>query len=259
MDEQTAKSIGENIAYIVLGFAAFLNIFKYFYSWIKEFFNKKKEDKKNKDSEVNINILNSPIDTSFKLSNDDYRCFLYFLLEQSKLLKSINELNSIILKEQMDYLHKHIQSIKIIVTDIMMTLLKDAGISDIHYGTYFTNFENFMEICETNVQVSFRQMCRNTHFLKYSISEYKDIVDTNILLIEGSLRELLRKRYPQKDNIKNFNKIYQTQSRIHTELKDCFDYARDVSIAFEAKLKSTKDCFEKEVSKVIGVEYTLDQ
>lgn len=252
MDNQSAKNTGEIIAYIIIGLAAFINIFKYCYSWIKDFFNK---DKEKKTASIVINNTSQFDSTSFK---DDYRYFLYFLLEQGKILKAMHDMRSDILKEQMDYFDKHVQNIKILITNIIVELLKEADIPEDHYMTYFSNFENFMEMCEGKVKGVFRQMCKDNHFSEYSNNDYRDLVNKNIVIVEGTLKELLRKRYPQKDFIKNFDRVNTTQAVIRHGLQDCFEYARDFSTERETKVKQAKECFEKQVSDIIGMKYSLE-
>lgn len=256
MDKELLQALGQWIASgIVLGYA-FIKGIKKAYEMVKDLFEKKK--KQNKNSEVTVNISNPCTSFDLQEHSKDCKYFLYFLLEQGKILKAMHDLRSDILKEQMEYFGKHTQNVRVVVTNIIIELLKEANIDEIHYGTYFANFENFMEVCESKLQTKFRQMCRDNHFSSYSIFEYKEITNRNIAIIEGMVKDLLRKRYPQRQFIKNFNRIYNAQPVIRTALKDCFEYGRDIALERENKVRQAKECFEKQVSEVIGMKYSLE-
>ena len=99
----------EKIAGVVIGLAAFLNVFKFLYSWIKDTFSKKP---KTDGSNVTVNVNSHLTPESFKESD---RYFLYFLLEQGKILRAMHDMRSDILREQMDYFNKHIVNFKILI------------------------------------------------------------------------------------------------------------------------------------------------
>jgi hypothetical protein len=261
MDDQSAKSTGELIAYIILGIAAFLNVIKYVYSAIKDLFKKNKGKDKNSDinSEVNINVNSTGLpneDLSHFKENDRY--FLYFLLEQAKILNALNNVKSDILSEQMEYFNKSIMNIKMEITKVIVDLLRDAKIEEDSYTTYFSNFENFIETCEGRLKDIFRNMCKDNGFSKYDSIQFKELINKNNAIILGTVAELLRKRYPQKDFIKNFNKIYQLKSSLKESLDDCFITARKIVIDKETKVVQAKECFEKQVSEIIGIKYSLE-
>lgn len=230
-----------------------IKLFKFILPFIKNFFTKSPKQT----NQVTVNVGKQPT-LIFAGEKEDYRSFLYFLLEQGKILRAMHDMRSDILKEQMDYFNKFIQNIKNSITEIMIELLKEAGLEDFHYVTYFSNFENFIEVCEGKVQLIFRKMCKDNHFSEYSQFEYRELIDKNVRIIEGNLNELLRKRYPQKEFIKNFDRIYESQKTLYIGLKDCFEYARDIAIERETKVKNAKESFEIQVSEIIGMKYSLE-
>lgn len=256
MEKQTIETIGQYFASIVIGIYAFVKGIQKAYNVLKDFFIKK-QDKS--ESKITVNV-GSPVEPSrnFKASKEDYRYFLYFLLEQGKINKAMHDLKSDVLKEQMEYFFKHVQNIKIIYNSIIIDLLKDAGIEDIYFGTYFSNFENFMEVCEIKITALYRRMCKDNHFIEYSHQEYKDLIDRNITILEGSLSELLRKRYPQREFIKNFQKIYEARPMIINGFKDCFEQAREVALEKSQKVLLAKCNFEKRVTEIIGEPFSLE-
>lgn len=258
MDKSILESIGEWLAYGIIISLAFFKTFSFLFDKIKLFFEKDKNKNKDKDSiTVNVN-QSSPHKITPKDMQEDYRYFLYFLLEQGKILSAMHNMRIDILREQMEYFNRHLQNIKVSINNIIIELLKDAGIDDIHFGTYFANFENFTEVCEGKITVLFRSMCKENHFSEYSTSEYRDLSNRNIKILEGSIKDLLRRRYPQKEFIKNFDRIYETHPLIRSGLLDCFEYARDIAIEKETKVKCAKQNFENQVSDLIGMKYSLE-
>lgn len=256
MEKQTIETIGQYFASIVIGLYAFIKGVQKGYNALKDFFIKKEQKQ---ESKVTVNVGSTITPSSdFKASKEDYRYFLYFLLEQGKINKAMHDLKSDVLKEQMEYFFKHVQNMKLVYNSIIIDLLKDAGIDDIHFGTYFSNFENFMEVCESKITTLYRRMCKDNHFIEYSQQEYKDLVDRNINILEGSLSELLRKRYPQREFIKNFQKIYETRILMLNGFKDCFEQARDIALEKSQKVLLAKCNFEKRVSEIIGEPFSLE-
>lgn len=216
-------------------------------------FIKRLTEKKSSEGKVTVNVNSSP-----KIIDDNYKDFLYLLLEQGKILKAMHDLRSDVLKEQMDYFRKHTQSIKMNVTNIMVELLRDAGIEDTNFGTYFTNFENFIDVAEIRIEQKYKQMCVDNHFSEYTIKEYSELIDRNICIIEGTIQEVLRRRYPQQKYIKNFDKICEIKNDLNLGLKDCFQFARDVSIEKETKVNNARCIFESKISKIMREEYSLE-
>jgi hypothetical protein len=255
--DYTAKQVGEFLAYGTAVLYAFFKIFQNIYEFIKKFTSKEKDN--DKKGEVTVNINNPFNVPDFSISGkDDYRYFLYFLLEQGKILKAMNDMRSDILREQMDYYNRHVINLKVAITNIMVELLRDAGIAEDNYTTYFSNFENFIEVCQSKIQDIYRQMCKDNHFSEYTNLEFKEIVNRNSTIIIGTIAELLRKRYPQKEYIKNFDRIYRVKNSLRTSLEDCFEHARETSINRECKVKKAKECFEEQVSSIIGMNYSLE-
>ena len=227
---------------------------KYLYPFVKVLFT----EKTNK-TDVTVNLNNNPLE-NFKnnvISKQGDK-FLFYFLEQSKILYALHNLKHEILTEQMDYVKKHSHKIKQEITNTMIDLLKEAGIEDFDYTSYFSNFENFIDYAGREILDQFEEMCKKNHFSEKSLSEYSELVDTNTSLIEENIKDLLRKRYPQRKYIKNFNKIYSVQNNLKESLLDCFEYARKIAIQKEEKVNTAKVCFEIQVSEIIGIKYSLE-
>jgi hypothetical protein len=240
--------------FAVFCYAAYKSIQK-FVPFLKKIFDK---DSK---SSVTVNVGNKICSEElldFPQLNGNAQYFFILLLEQNKISNALNNLKIDVLREQMDYFFKHIKNVEMATANIIIELLKEAGIDDISYSTYFSNFENFIEVCRDRINDIFRSMCKENHFSEYSQIEYSELVDRNINIIEGSIKELLRKRYPQREFIKDFKKVYSLQGMIRAGLKDCFEYARDVAIEKKDKVYKAKECFELKVFKVTGQKYSME-
>jgi len=248
-----AKQIGEYAAYGIAVAYSFFKIIQNIYTALKDLITKKVE--KQKENSVVVNVGNTP---TIKNEDDFIFRFMALFFEQGKVLKAMYDMKSDILRDQMEYYFKHVQAIKISTSNVIVGLLKDADLDDVHFGTYFNNFENFMEIVESQSLTIFRRMCKENHFSKYTNSEYKELVNRNISIIEGNINELFRKRYIQRLYIKNFSRMEAINPLIRSALHDCFDTARTISIEKETKVKIMQEDFENEVSKLIGKKYTLN-
>ena len=187
----------------------------------------------------------------------DYRDLFKFLTDYTKILRMKHDLSVDILDEQTSYAKKHIQIVRIALTDVVLELLRDAGIEDTHYATYFSNFENFVDMCEGRIKDDFKEMCINNHFAEYTTYEFKGVIERNISILEGTLRDLLRKRYPQSQFINNFKKIFEVNLLIRTELKDCFEYAREVAIDKRKQFFNAKEEFDKKSLETVGMKYEI--
>ena len=130
-------------------------------------------------------------------------------------------------------------------------------IEDVYFGTYFSNFENFMDMCENAVRLEFRQMCRENGFSQYNTVDYRVLVGDNITLLEGLISGLLRKRYPQKEYINNFKKLYKIANDIKSGFKDCFENARNVAVIREAVVKKDIEEFDCKIFNLTGEHYHL--
>ena len=247
MEKKILESCGEYTAYIIIGLVAFIKVLTTSWKSLKDFLNigKKTEE-----------IKKEFIIQSF---SDDSKYFLYFLLEQNKILKALHDVKSDILKEQMDFFDKQLKAIKINYVTLICDMLNTAGIEKSNFSTYFSNSENFIDLCGYYIKSSYRQMCKDNHFSEHSPIEYRALIDKNIFLIDGIIDELLRKRYPQRQFIKDFDSKYQyLRSSLHDMLKACFEQARDVAIEKETIVYEAKENFEAEVSKATGMKYSLD-
>ena len=196
--------------------------------------------------------------TEFTGSKQDFQSMTIFFLTQGKILSAMHNLKPDIWKEQKDYFNRHRQNIKMVATNIIVELLKEAGIDDTHLTTYFSNFENFSEVCEIRVLNKYEEMCRDNHFAEYSEKDYKELVNRNIFIMENILGDLLRKRYLQREYVKNFKRLYDIKPLMQNSLKDCFEQAREVSMEKAKKVQEVKECYEKEVSAVLGIKYSLE-
>ena len=248
MNNNIAENIGQYTAYATIVLYAFIKIIIASYSYLKTFLSKK--EKKEKDR-VTVNVNN----TDFKGNKDDHRYFLYFLLEQGKILKLVDNMHSDILKDQMDYFEKHVRNYRMVITNLLVDLLPALKLNDSGYNNYFLNFENFVEICEYKIQDIFRQMCKANHFAEYSSTEFRDLIQKNKAIIVGTIDELIRKRYSQKDFVSYFNGEYI--KLLQDSVQDCFEYARDISFEKEQKIRTIKEEFEKQISDLIGIKYSL--
>jgi hypothetical protein len=187
-----------------------------------------------------------------------YQSGQYTLIQQAKNLKALHDIKLDILREQMDFFVKQMRSIKIKYTALVCDMLNDAGIEDIDFSTYFTNSENFIEVCGHHVESLYRQMCKENHFSEQSPNEYRNLIDRNIYVIDGVLDELLRKRYPQRQLLKSFNAFEALRTELSSTLKCCFEQARDVAIEKEEKVFEAKEQFEEQITKLTGLKYSLD-
>jgi len=247
MEKSILESIGQYSAYALIVGYSFFKIIAASYNYLKTFFFSKKEKKEG----VTVNVTNTDINTI----KDDHHYSLYFLLEQGKILKMMDSLHSDVLKEQMDYFDKHVRNFRMIITNLLIDLLPTLKLNENDYNTYFNNFENFVEVCEYTIKDVFRQMCKVNHFAEYSSSDFRDLVIKNKLIIIGTIDELIRKRYSQKDFVSYFSGEYI--KILQNSIQSCFEYARDVSFEREQKIKNIKEEFEKKVSDLIGIKYSI--
>lgn len=255
MDKSILENIGQYGAYTFVIVVSFIKIFTSSYSFIKDLI-KGKEITKDK-SNVVVNVNSNPESDEHFDSKNNWGKALILLLDQSRILGAMYSLKSDILKEQMDYYAKFSQRIKIQSVEVMVELLKDAGIDDVHYGTYFSNFENFIEMCENMVRLEFRQMCRENGFAQYNTNDYRILINNNIVLLEGLIMDLLRKRYTQKEYIRNFKKIYRIANDLRIGFKDCFENARNVAVERENSVKKDIDEFDCKIFNMTGEHYCL--
>jgi hypothetical protein len=243
---------GEYLAYIALIIVFFFKTFKSFYNSIKEFFGKDKAPTPSQNT-INVNL-----DKPELLYQNEYQRILYLLLQQAKILRALHDIKIDTLKEQMDFFAKQMRSIKIRYTALVCDMLNDAGIDDIHFGTYFTNSENFIEVCGHHIESLYRQMCKENHFSDQSSQEFRELIQRNIYVIDGVLDELLRKRYPQRQIIKSFDKFNLLRAELKDHLQSCFEQARDVAIEKETTVFEAKKQFEEQITNLTGLKYSLD-
>jgi hypothetical protein len=221
---------------------------------VKNFLNKKTSKT---DVTVNLNNCATPI-TEFTGSKQDFKSMLILFLNQGKILTAMHNLKPDILEEQKNYFNRHRQNIKMMATNIIVELLKEANIDESLITTYFSNFENFSEVCEIRVLNKYEEMCKDNHFAEYNEKDYRELVDRNIFIIENILGDLLRKRYIQREYIKNFKRVYELHPSIQAGLRDCFDQAREVAIEKAKKVNEAKTCYEAEVSDILGMKFSLE-
>jgi hypothetical protein len=249
-----AEKLGSYIAYIGAIIYAIVKVFQYFYKYVKEILPTKKDKK---DDGIVVNVSNG-LPILPKSSSEDFRYFLYLLLEQNKILRASHDIKSDTLKEQMEFYKKHSKNIKMFAIELMIKLLDDAGIDDTGFGTYFSNFENFIDVCESRCEATFKEMCIDNHFSERNNQEFRELIIKNIVIMEGTINDLLRRRYPQREFIKNFNSIYTLCDIVRRSLEDCFEFARDISMEKEEKVRCAKNAFEKQISEIIGIKYSVD-
>ena len=254
MEKQVSENVIQYIVYGIVILFSFIKSFSAAYQYVKDIFS----SKGTKDSKGDITVNVSNIKEKEITVVSDYMNFLRLLLEQGAIMKAMTDLRSDILREQMDYFSRHMEAIKISTTDIIVSLLRDADIEDIHMGTYFNNFENFMDIVENNCTIKFRQMCRDNHFSECSQQEYRDLIARNTTIIEGLINDLFRKRYSQRLMIKNFKRMNAIKPLIKAALLDCFEQAKEIATEKEKKVLISKESFEKKVTALVGTEYKLE-
>lgn len=252
LDNTELEKIGQYITYIAIIILFFFKTFQSGYKSIKEFFGKENKAVPNQNT-VNINF-----DDKDLLYQNEYQRILYLLLQQAKILRALNELKTDILKEQMDFFNKRMRTLKIKYTTLICEMLNDVGIDDVNFGTYFTNSENFIEVCGYHIESLYRQMCKENHFSEQSPQEFRDLINRNIYVIEGVLDELLRKRYPQRQIIKSFDKFNSLRVELKDHLQSCFEQARDVAIEKEIIVFEAKKQFEEQITNLTGIKYSLD-
>lgn len=246
------EKVGQHLAYIALIIVFFYKTFKSLYGSIKEFFGKGKKPIPSQNT-VNVNFDNKEL-----LYQTEYQRILYLLLQQAKILRALNDIKINILREQMDFFNKRMRTLKIKYTTIICEILNEAGIEDINFGTYFTNSENFIEVCGYHIESLYRQMCKENHFSDQTPQEFRELVNRNIYVIDGVLDELLRKRYPQRQLVKSFDKFNLLRVELTDHLKSCFEQARDIAIDKETKVAEAKEQFEDQITKLTGIKYSLD-
>lgn len=220
-----------------------------------------KDDKSKSSSSNNININVDHADHTGQLpisADARYQQTLYLLLQQAKIMKAIHYLKSNILGEQMDTFKKTMKPIRLRYTEIICDLLEEAGIENIYFGTYFTNAENFIELCGKYVESTFRQMCKENHFSKKSSAEFRDLVDTNVIIIDGLVNEMMMKRYPQKQLLKNGDRFDDIRDEMKESMEDCFKKCRDIAIEKESRVQEMVTEFQDEIFRVTGNKYVLD-
>lgn len=259
MNNQDLQLIGERIgeytAYTLIILFFTIKTIKTIYNSFSDLFKEKKKLKTDDKNNININVGGEVSENVF--SKIDPQLILFLLLQQAKILNALNDLGREILAEQMDYFSRQMRSINIRYTSTICEILSEAGIDDVHFGTYFTNAENFIEVCGYHVTSLFRQMCKENHFSEKTPQEFRELVDKNIYVIDGVLDELLRKRYPQRQIIKSMHKFDKIRSDLRSALRLCFDYARDVAVARETKVKQEQKDFEDEIFKLTGRKYSI--
>ena len=254
MEKQVSDNIIQYIVYGIVILFSFIKTFSAAYQYVKDIFSSK--GSKDSKGDITVNVSNTKERDAALVS--DYMNFLRLLLEQGTIMKAMTDLRSEILRDQMDYFSRHLEAIKISTTDIIVGLLKDADIEDIHMGTYFNNFENFIDIVENNCIIKFRQMCKDNHFSACSQQEYKDLIARNTTIIEGLINDLFRKRYSQRLMLKNFKRMNAIKPLIKAALLDCFEQAREIASEKEKKVLFAKEAFEKKVTALVGTEYKLE-
>lgn len=252
IDEKFLEKIGQYSAYGAIIILFFYKTFSVFYKSIKEFFGKDKTKESSTNTNVNINLDNN------LQSQNEYQRILYLLLQQAKILKALHEIKGDILREQMEFFSKQMRSIRIKYTALICEMLSDAGIDDIHFGTYFTNSENFMEVCGHHIESLYRQMCKENHFSEQNQQEFRGLVERNVYVIDGVLDELLRKRYPQRQVLKSFEKFEVLRVELRDTLRCCFEQARNVAMDKEERVYESKERFEEQITKLTGIKYSLD-
>lgn len=262
-----AKKIGEAIGFGILASYAFWNIVKTFWDFAKGMIKSTPPAPPKSSSKegvtVNVGAATPPQDIqALNLPKEDVRYLLYFLLQQGKIHKAMHDLKSDILKEQMDYFNRHMREMEATITTSMVKYLYNKKqlkvISVSEYNRYLINFENFLDTIECKISNIFRSMCRDNHFSNYTPGEYRDVSNRNIAIITAEMSDTIRKRYTEAEFLDELPNLLALKKMVRDGLIDCFQHARQVSMEKQEVVESAKCSFEKHVSGVMGVPYTLD-
>jgi len=261
-----AKLVGEALAYSVAAGYAFFNIYKNISKLIKGVGTKPEATPKSKETGIIVNVDSSsnspshPIGQHIDHIEDDPKQpyhIIILLLKQALLSEQVNTHKSRVLHEQMAFFRKSMRPIKIRYTEIVCEILNEAGIDSICFSTYFTNSENFIDVCGIHIEATYRQMCKINHFTTKSNSEFKNTVDTNIIIIDGILNELLMKRYPQRQLLKDISKFDKLRVQLQTTLRESFEFGKQIAKEKETELLQAKKEFEEIVFTITKEEYII--
>src|SRR5690606_26002428 len=126
---------------------------------IVKFYRYVREALKHKDSSsaVTVNVGQSAPIAPDKLTEYRLNQITLLLLEQSSVKDFIAEKKSEIISEQMEYFDKNAIAFRSDIMDIIILLLRDVGITDTNFTTYFSNFENFIDALYARLRGEFRR------------------------------------------------------------------------------------------------------
>lgn len=226
---------------------------------IIKFYKYVREALKHKDSSsaVTVNVGQSAPIAPNELTEYRLNQMTLLLLEQSSVKDFIAEKKSEIISEQMEYFDKNAIAFRSDTMDIIVLLLRDVGITDTSFATYFSNFENFIDALYARLRGEFRRMCKINHFSKQSREQFRETTDKNMTILIGVVAEYMRKRYPQKDYIKGFNKIYDLQPRLENMMLDCLHNAKIIAEIGEASITCAVENFESRVESIVKQKYKM--
>lgn len=258
----TAKQVGEFLAYGTAVAYAFFKIFQNLWQFLKKLFvNTDSSDKGSKGNTINVNVgkeTEAHGNTQNEITSHSVNQIIRLLLEQANLFRTLDKLGHDTLKDQMDFFDKQIDLFKLKLTMIIMDIMKTAGLDDTSYTTYFSNFENFIDSGEHKIRDRYRQMCKQNHFTQYSSSEFRQLTENNTKILSGITSEMLRKNYPQRIMIKDFNRIYDLKKDLESTIILCLNQAREVAEEREERANELVKEFECKVVKVTNEPFKLN-
>ena len=237
----------EYLSYIIILLIIFFKSFFSLYKYVKEFFKKEKDIIVENKIISPLNDKNSSISEMFSL-----------LMEQEKILKVLLNIDSEILKQQLDYFEKNINTIKLkILNDYCFIAYKNSQLTDSQRKLYCDYIEILLKILVLTVHNHFKYFCKQNHFNTYSVLEFNNEIKKYIQIIFNDIITIL---LDHKDNFQIFPNneiILNFKSELESLLIDAFREARDISIQEHEKVDKIKQEFENHVSNLLQRKYVL--
>jgi len=241
------EKFAEYLSYIIILLIIFFKSFFSLYKYVKEFF------KKEKDIIVENKIISPSNDKNVSISE-----MFSLLMEQEKILKILLNIDSEILKQQLDYFEKNINTIKLkILNDYCFIAYKNSQLTDSQRKLYCDYIEVLLKILVLTVHNHFKYFCKKNHFDTYSILEFNNEIKKYIQIIFNDIITILLEH---KDNFQIFPNneiILNFKSELESLLIDAFREARDISIQEHEKVDKIKQEFENHVSNLLQRKYVL--
>lgn len=240
------EKIAEYFAYSIVIVIVFLKSFFSVYKYVKDFFKKEK----------NIVIENTIVTEKEKTISISEMFSL--LLEQEKILKVLLTLDNIILKKQLDYFEKNINTIKLQVLNEYCVIAYNTQNLSIEQKNLYCNYiELLLKVIVSTIQNYFKYFCKRNNFVLYSVIEFNDEIKKYIQIIFNEIQALL---IVHRENFKQFPNselILKFKQPLESLLIDAFCMARDISIEEHENVNKIKQEFEDRVSTLLQRNYIL--